>query len=58
MKALLRNLIAGEDAQDLIEYALLTSLLSIVSIVALTTLGQQLRDLFTLLRLRAFPARI
>jgi Flp pilus assembly pilin Flp len=58
MQTLLRNLIAGEDAQDLIEYALLASLLSIISVVALTSLGTTVRDLFNVLRLRVFPNRI
>jgi pilus assembly protein Flp/PilA len=39
MKALIRNLVAREEGQDLVEYALLAALLSIVSIAALTTLG-------------------
>lgn len=39
MKALLRNLVVREEGQDLVEYALLAALLSIVSIVALQTLG-------------------
>jgi pilus assembly protein Flp/PilA len=38
MKAL-RNLLVREEGQDLVEYALLAALLSIVSIAALTTLG-------------------
>jgi pilus assembly protein Flp/PilA len=39
MKALLRNLVIREEGQDLVEYALLAALLSIVSILALTNLG-------------------
>ena len=38
MKAL-KNFIVREEGQDLVEYALLAALLSIVSIAALTTLG-------------------
>ncbi len=38
MKAL-KNFIVREEGQDLVEYALLAALLSIVSIVALQTLG-------------------
>jgi Flp pilus assembly pilin Flp len=38
MKAL-RNLLVREEGQDLVEYALLAALLSIVSIAALTSLG-------------------
>jgi pilus assembly protein Flp/PilA len=35
----LKNFIAQEDGQDLVEYALLAALLSIVSIIALKALG-------------------
>jgi pilus assembly protein Flp/PilA len=38
MKAL-KNFIVREEGQDLVEYALLAALLSIVSIAALTLLG-------------------
>jgi len=38
MKAL-KNFIVREDGQDLVEYALLAALLSIVSIAALNVLG-------------------
>jgi len=38
MKAL-KNFIVREEGQDLVEYALLAALLSVVSIAALTTLG-------------------
>ena len=58
MKALLRDLVTGEEAQDLIEYALLASLVSLVSVVALTTLGVQVKEFFETLRLQAFPNRV
>jgi Flp pilus assembly pilin Flp len=58
MKALLRDLVAGDEAQDLIEYALLASLVSLVSVVALTTLGVQVKEFFETLRLQAFPNRV
>jgi pilus assembly protein Flp/PilA len=38
----LKNFIAQEDGQDLVEYALLAALLSIVSIIALKTLGTKI----------------
>jgi pilus assembly protein Flp/PilA len=38
----LKNFIAREDGQDLVEYALLAALLSIVSIAALKTLGPKI----------------
>ena len=37
-----KNFIAREEGQDLVEYALLAALLSIVSIAALKTLGPQI----------------
>jgi Flp pilus assembly pilin Flp len=47
MKALLRNLVVREEGQDLVEYALLAALLSIVSIVALQTLGPTIANVWT-----------
>jgi Flp pilus assembly pilin Flp len=38
----LKSLIAREDGQDLVEYALLAALLSVVSIVILGTLGKSI----------------
>ena len=35
----LRNLIVGEEGQDIVEYALLVSLIAVVSILALSVLG-------------------
>lgn len=39
----LKNFILREEGQDLVEYALLASLLAIVSIVALTNLGNAIK---------------
>jgi len=39
MKGLIHRLLIREEGQDLLEYALLAALLSIVSVVALTNLG-------------------
>ena len=47
MKALLRNLFVQEEGQDLIEYALLAALLSIVSIAALQVLGPVIAAVWT-----------
>lgn len=47
MKALIRNLVVREEGQDLVEYALLAALLSIVSIAALTTLGPVIATVWT-----------
>ena len=54
MKAILRALIRGDEAQDLIEYSLLGALLSVVSILALHSLGSIIRNEFfmVLLQLR------
>jgi len=38
----LKNFIAGEEGQDLVEYALLAALLSIASIAALKVLGPKI----------------
>jgi pilus assembly protein Flp/PilA len=40
----LKNLIAREDGQDLVEYALLAALLSIVSIATLQILGPKIKQ--------------
>jgi Flp pilus assembly pilin Flp len=58
MRTLLRDLLVDETAQDLIEYALLASLVSLISVAALVGLGVQLSEFFNELRLRAFPNRI
>jgi pilus assembly protein Flp/PilA len=42
MKAL-KNFIVREEGQDLVEYALLAALLSVVSIAILTTLGGSIK---------------
>jgi len=39
MKMLLRRLVREEDAQDLVEYALLAALISMASIAAMSALG-------------------
>jgi Flp pilus assembly pilin Flp len=46
MKAL-KNFIVAEEGQDLVEYALLAALLSIVSIIALQTLGPTIAAVWT-----------
>jgi len=43
----LKNFIVREEGQDLVEYALLAALLSIVSIAALTTLGPVIANVWT-----------
>jgi Flp pilus assembly pilin Flp len=43
---MIKRLIAEEDGQTLIEYALLTSLISVVCIVILGVLGRKTKDVF------------
>jgi Flp pilus assembly pilin Flp len=52
MKATLRALLRGDRGQDLIEYSLLGALLSIVSVLALTSLGAIIRNEFLMVYLR------
>ncbi len=42
----LRTRIFREEGQDLIEYALLIALIALIVVVALTPLGQGIRDVF------------
>ena len=39
--------IRGEEGQDLIEYALLVALISLVCVVALTNAGTEVNNIFT-----------
>ena len=43
----MKNFIVCEDGQDLVEYALLAALLSVVSIAILTTLGGSIKAVWT-----------
>ena len=43
----LKNFVAREDGQDLVEYALLAALLSIVSIATLKALGPKIAATWT-----------
>jgi Flp pilus assembly pilin Flp len=52
MKATLRALIRGEYGQDLVEYALLGALLSVVSIIALHGLGSIMKNEFVMVYLQ------
>jgi pilus assembly protein Flp/PilA len=42
-----RNLLRRDEGQDLIEYALLVGLISLVAVVALTATGTSVTDIFT-----------
>ena len=47
MSRMLRRLLADENGQDLIEYALLAALIATVSITALSVLGQEIAKVFS-----------
>lgn len=42
----IRNMLEGEEGQDLTEYALLIGLIAIVVIVAVTALGSEIDNIF------------
>ena len=42
----LKNLLQSEEGQDLVEYALLLGLISIICVVALTAAGTQVRAIW------------
>ena len=46
MSRMLRGFVADESGQDLVEYALLASLLAIVSVAALRLLGNRISKSF------------
>ena len=43
----LRTFVRNEEGQDLLEYALLIALIAIVSVVAVTSAGDKVKDVFT-----------
>ena len=43
----MRALVRGDEGQDLIEYALLAGLISLVAVATVTTAGTQVKDIFT-----------
>jgi pilus assembly protein Flp/PilA len=43
----LKTFVRDEEGQDLIEYALLVALISLVCVVALTGAGEQVNNIFT-----------
>ena len=46
MKSLLARFVREEEGQDLIEYALLAGLISLVCVLAITNAGQKVSTLF------------
>ncbi len=49
MKNLFNRFVREEEGQDLIEYALLAALIAVASILAMTTLGGKITDIFGLI---------
>jgi pilus assembly protein Flp/PilA len=43
----MKTFVRDEEGQDLIEYALLVALISLVCVVALTDAGKQVNNIFT-----------
>ena len=44
---IIKTFVRDEEGQDLIEYALLVALISLVCVVALTDAGKQVNNIFT-----------
>lgn len=47
MKEILKRFLREEEGQGMVEYGLILALIAIVVIVALTGLGESIRDLFS-----------
>ena len=47
LQAVLTRLVRDENGQDLIEYALLAGFISLVAILAITTMGTGINKVFT-----------
>jgi Flp pilus assembly pilin Flp len=58
MKATLRALLRGEFGQDLIEYGLLSALVSILSIITLSSLGGIMHSMFTMVLFQMFRSKV
>lgn len=43
----MRSLVRNEEGQDLIEYAMLVSLIALICVVAVTLAGEQVEAIFT-----------
>jgi pilus assembly protein Flp/PilA len=48
----LRSFVRDEEGQDLIEYALLVGLVSLVAVGALTLTGKSVNDIFTAIQVK------
>jgi pilus assembly protein Flp/PilA len=52
----LRALARGDEGQDLLEYALLVSLIALVAVLAITATGVNVRTIFTNIAAALAPA--
>lgn len=55
MKKLIARFVREEEGQDLVEYALLLALIALVTVTAVTTLGQTVKGKYENMN-TAFPA--
>jgi len=53
----LQKLVHGDEGQDLLEYALLVSLIALVAVLAITTTGQNVNTIFTNIAAALLPAQ-
>ncbi len=51
----LRALARGDEGQDLLEYALLISLIALVAVLAITATGQNVSTIFTNIAAKLLP---
>jgi len=52
----LQKLFRGDEGQDLLEYALLVSLIALVAVLAITATGQNVNTIFTNIAAALAPA--
>jgi len=52
----LRNLVRGEEGQDLLEYALLVALIALVAVAAITVTGTNVNAIFVKIAAALVPA--
>jgi pilus assembly protein Flp/PilA len=51
----LQKLVRGDEGQDLLEYALLISLIALVAVLAITATGQNVSTIFTNIAAKLVP---
>jgi Flp pilus assembly pilin Flp len=55
--ARLQTLVQGDEGQDLLEYALLVSLIALVAVLAITATGKNVNTIFTDIAAALLPAQ-